>query len=149
MSTLKNLERNSEAIFTKIEALQKQLRGIPNARSTFAVENGMEYCTNAELGLILVRAAKKSLAQKENQLSQQKIRLARVLDQCLKNLQQCEEIVRTATQKHSWSLNLEEELSLNWKMFCVQFSDACMILKIKKFDLSMLIGNPETSTIKK
>lgn len=152
MSTLRDLERKSEAIFTKVGTLQDQLRAIPNARSTFAVENGMEYCTDAELSKTLVSAAKKSFVQKDNkdnQVSQQMIRLAHVLDQCIKNLQQCEEVIRRAMQDHSWSPNLEEEISMSWKMFCVQFFDACMILKVREFDLCMLIGTPENSTVRK
>lgn len=149
MSTFRELERRSDAIFTKVGTLQGQLRGIPNARSTFAIENGMEYCTNAELSKIIVRAAKKSLMPKENQASQQIIRLAPVLDQCIKNLQQCEEVIRRAMQERSWSPSLEEEISISWKMFCVQFFDACMILEVRELDLCMLIGKPEHSTVRK
>lgn len=65
MSTIENLEPSAEAIFTKLGTLQEQLRGIPTAQSTFSVEHEMEYCTDAELSEVFIRATKNSPSFRE------------------------------------------------------------------------------------
>ena len=149
MSALKDLQRSAEAIFTKVGTLQEQLRVIPNARSTFSVENGMEYCTNTELSRTLVRAAKKSPSFRGDQTAKNIESLAQVLAKCTKNLQDCENVVGRAMQAYSWSPNLEEEVSTSWRLFSMHLLEASMILEVKELDLFMLIGKPEMSTVNK
>ena len=149
MPTLKDLEKSAETIFQKVEGLQEQLRNIPNARSTFSIENGMEYCTNAELGKMLARAAQKSPSLRGNQASAHIETLAQVLEKIMKNLQECEQVIGRAMRKQSWSPNLEEELSVNWRLFCMHFHDASAMLDVAGLDLSMLIGKPEASMVQK
>lgn len=149
MATIRNLEQSEKVIFTKVGTLLKQLRDIPNARSTFSIENGIEYYTNAELGKALIRAAKKSPSFSGNQASKQIESLANVLEKCKKNLQACEEIIGRAMQINSWTLELEEEMSDSWRMFSITFSDASTMLESGELDLLMLLGKPESSTVGK
>ena len=147
MPTLNDLERSGEAIFTTVGSLQEQLRGIPNARSTFSVENGMEYFTNAELSKKLARAAKKSPSFKGGNSSQHTEGLAHILGKCIKNLEDCEGVISKARQRQSWSPNLEEEISVNWRMFCMHLHDASTMLEVTELDIFMLMGKPEVSTV--
>ena len=136
MPTLRELEKSAETIFTKIRSLQEQLRGIPNARSTFSIENGMEYCTDTELGMALARVAKKSPLLKGNQASKNIDCLADSLAKCTRNLQNCDNVIARATNKHSWSPDLEEEMFAQWRLFCMFFLDAATILDVKELDFS-------------
>ena len=148
MPTLKELEKSAESVFTKIRSLQEQLRGIPNARATFSIENGMEYCTNAELGSALARAAKKSPLLKGNQASKNLDDLANTLEKCTKNLKECETVVARAAHEHSWTPGLEEKMFANWQLFGMNFLDAATTLDVKELDFFMLIGKPEVSAVR-
>ena len=52
-------------------------------------------------------------------------------------------------QINSWTPNLEEEMSDSWRMFCITFLDASMVLEFRELDLFMLLGKPESSTVGK
>ena len=147
MPNIIDLTRKGEIIFAKVGDLQKKLRGIPNARSTFSVENGMEYCTDGEFSKRLVRAVQTSPSVRGNQASEHIGNIANMLEKCVKNLEECEDIVLRATRKSSWSPNLEEEMSVNWRLFCMHLVDASSMLDITELDISMMIGKPESSTV--
>lgn len=147
MADLRNLEQHCELLFSKLGALQHQLRIIPNARTVSSVENGLEYCVNVLISEKLVSAAQQDLRQGTSKAAERIAALERIIATCLEHLSTCEEIGKEAVSNHTWTENSEKRMISSWRLFCTSILDASDQLPTAELDFMLLIGKPERSTV--